>query len=104
MAATYAQLGVITTQPDFQWRVQVALMSAANNVYNEGTGVTGHAARATYSTKVMNGEYNLNPILFGVVSSSTIQANANPTVAGYGILDTDIQNQVNSMWNTLAGA
>ena len=21
MAATYAQLGVITTQPDFQWRV-----------------------------------------------------------------------------------
>jgi|SRR5262249_51958670 len=104
MAATYSDLGTICEQPDFQRRVAVAMNVAAVNIYSEPGTTTGHAARAAFSTKVANGNYNLQAACFAVMQSATIQAGASPTVVGNGILDTDLQTQVNGIWNALAGA
>lgn len=102
--ATYSQLGQIAAQPDFQARIAIALNSAAVAIYNEAGTVAGHAARAAYATKVLTGGYNLSAACLGVLVNSTIQAGASPTTAGNSITDQDIQFQVNSIWNALAGA
>lgn len=102
--ATYSILGQIATQPDFQSRVAVALNSAAVSVYSESTSTTGHVARALYATKVLTGQYNLHAACFGVLVNSTIQSEAVQGTVGNAIPDSDIQFQINSIWNALAGA
>lgn len=104
MAATYTDMGVISNQPDFQRRVAVAMGIAAVNIYTESGTVTGHAARAAYATKVVNGNYNLGAVCYAVMQNANIETTATQTTAGYSIADTDIQTQVNSIWNALAGA
>ena len=102
-AATYSQLGTISGQQDFQNRVAIAMSNAAMNVYSEGTGVTGHTARAAYANKVLNGTYNLQASALAVLAGAAIMAEATITPPN-GIPDADIQNQVNALWNALAGA
>jgi hypothetical protein len=101
---TYSTLGQITNQPDFQNRVAIAMASAANNIYSEVGTTPGHAARAVFATKVLTGNYNLAAACLSVLVNASIQAEANASSSGNGIPDTDIQFQVNSMWNALAGA
>ena len=103
VAATYSQLGTIAGQQDFQNRVGIAMNSAAVAVYYEASTVTGHAARAAYANKVLNGTYNLAAATLAVLVNSTIMAEATTTPPN-SIADTDIQFQVNSIWNALAGA
>lgn len=102
--ATFAQLGTIATSGEYQQRVAYAMGVAAAAVYAEGTGVTGHVARAAFATKVANGTYNLPAAAILVLSNSTIAAEAVVTGSGNSIPDTDIQFSVNSLWNVLAGA
>lgn len=104
MAATYSQLGQIAQQPDFINRVQISMMKSAISIYNEGTGVTGHAARAAYAVKVLGGSYALSQVTQGVLTSATIIAEAQQSVAGNAINDADIDTQIAAMWNALAGA
>lgn len=104
MAATYSTLGTIATQPDFQNRVNVAMQTAALAVYNESGTVTGHAARAAFASKVANGNFNLVAACFSVLTGTAVGANAVVGTSGNGILDSDIQNQVNAAWNCFAGA
>jgi len=102
--ATYNQLGVVAHAPQFQDRIRYALNVAAANVYSE-TGVTNHAARAAYATKVTAGQYSLLDATFAVLGNSTIAAEAQVnTQPDFAIPDTDIQFSVNSLWNLLAGA
>lgn len=101
--ATYSTLGFIATLTDLQNRVGIAMSSAAVAIYNESNTVTGHTARAAYATKVLNGNYNLPAVCLAVLINSTIQSEAQ-NIAGNNILDSDIQFQVNSIWNALAGA
>lgn len=106
--ATFAQLGLIVQEPEFQQRVQYAMSVAAVNVYAEGSGVTGHAARAALAICVLNGNFNLSGACYGVLTNSTIAAEATIPAsgppAGNTIPDADIQFAVNSIWNVLAGA
>jgi hypothetical protein len=102
--ATYSTLGQIAYQPDFQNRVAIAMNSAAVSIYNESNTVTGHTARAAFANKVLTGNYNLLASCLGVLVNSTIQGEASGTTVGNNIPDTDIQFQVNSIWNALAGA
>lgn len=104
MMATYSILGQIANQPDFQSRVAIAMNSAAVSVYSEVGTTTGHAARALYATKVLTGNYSLSAACLGVLVNSTIQGEATVATAGNSIPDSDIQFQVNSIWNALAGA
>lgn len=102
--ATLSVLGQIAGQPDFINRIAVSMSAAAIAIYNEGTGVTGHVARAAFATKVLNGTYSLSAAVLGVLASATIQGEAVVNVAGNAIADADINNQISAMWNALAGA
>jgi hypothetical protein len=106
--ATFAQIAqIVTNQPlEFQSRVNYAMCVAAINVYSEGTGVTGHAARAAFAVRVLSGNYNIAAVCFGVMTNPTIAGEAvyQQPANGNGVPDTDIQFAVNSIWNALAGA
>jgi hypothetical protein len=102
--ATYSDLGTISALPDFRNRVAVAMHIAAINIYSESATALGHAARASYATKVLTGSYNVGEACLGVMQSASVQGSANVAIVGNGIADTDIQTQVNGIWNALAGA
>lgn len=104
MAASYSDMGSICQQPDFLRRVAIAMNIAAVNIYSESSTITGHAARAAFATKVVNGNYSLGSACFAVMQSTAIQNSASLTIAGNGILDSDLQTQINGIWNALAGA
>lgn len=103
--ATYAQLGALATQNEFRSRVSYAMSSAAISVYAEAGTVAGHAQRALYATKVVNGTYDLSSACLAVLTNASIAAEALLTTnPGNAIPDADIQFAVNSIWNALAGA
>jgi len=104
MAATFSALGVIAGHPDFIARVNVAMNNAAISIYNEATTTVGHTARAAYATKVVNGQYNLQAAVYAILTGTTIINEANPSLPGDGILDTDLSTEVAAAWNVLAGA
>lgn len=104
LMATFAQLGTIATQAEYQQRVGYAMGVAAAAVYAESGGTAGHALRAAFATKVANGTYSLSSAAIMVLSNSTIAAEAVVTGSGNSIPDSDIQFSVNSLWNVMAGA
>lgn len=105
MALTFAQAAQLSFQAEFQQRVSYAMAAGAVAVYAEGTGVTGHVARAAYANKVSAGGYSLRDACLAVLTNSTILAEGNAaTSPGNGIPDADIQFAVNSVWNLLAAA
>ncbi len=104
MPASYSDMGAICSQPDFPRRVAVAMGIAAVAIYSEVSTTPGHPARAAYATKVANGNYNLASVCFAVMQSTNIQNTATLSTVGNGISDTDIQTEVNGIWNALAGA
>lgn len=103
MAANFLQLATIANTNEFQQRVAVAMNTAAGAIYNEGSGVTNHSARAAYAIKVSNGNYNLSATAIAVVTASAIAAEATLGVSLNSIPDLDISNSVASLWNMLAG-
>lgn len=79
----------------FQQRVLVAVETAATDVQSESTGTVNHTNRANYATKVLNAPLSyLEPFCFAVVTNAAITS---------GSLDSDIQFEVNSLWNAMAG-
>jgi hypothetical protein len=103
--ATYLQLATIAQSAEFQQRVNAAMNAAAANIYNEGSGVANHSARAAFAIKVVTGNYNLPAAAQAIIMASAIVAEATiPTPFNTtAILDTDIFNSVASLWNMFAG-
>lgn len=104
LADTFSDLGQVAKQADFQARVAYALNVAAVAAYNEAGTVAGHAARAAYATKVLNGQADIPAVALAVLTNSTIAAEANSAAAGNSIPDSDIQFSINSLFSALAGA
>lgn len=103
--ATFTGCAQISWQSDFQQRVGYALNVAAINAYNEVGTTPGHALRAVFATKVLNGDYNLQAITLAVLTNSTIASEGNSAVQpGNSIPDGDIQFAINSIFSALAGA
>lgn len=88
----------------FRRRVSYALTVAAISAYNESTGTTGHVARATFATKVLASQFDLHGVVLGVLTNTTIAAEANSATVGNSVPDADIQFAINSIFNALAGA
>lgn len=103
MSATYSQLATIAASSDFQQRTAIAMNKAAGSIYNEGSGVTNHSARAAFAIKVSNGNYTLSAISLAVITASAIIAEAVVGTFGNAIADSDIDNSVASLWNMFAG-
>jgi hypothetical protein len=102
--ANYSDIGIIAEQHDFKRRVAYALTVASVAAYNEAGTVPGHAARAAYATKVLNGDFSLDGAVLGVLSNPTIAAEGQSAPAGNSIPDADIQFAINSIFSALAGA
>lgn len=81
-----------------QQRCVVSGVKTAQNVYNEGTGVTGHTARAVFATKVLNAPQSYGQVFAFIASMSA------PIFAAGTATDTDIDNALSAAWNVLAGA
>lgn len=104
MAATFSDLGAIASNPNFQSRVNYAMMVAAVNVYSELTSVTGHPARFAFALKVFAGAFNPFFACLMILTNATIAGKATlATIPDFAIPDSDIQFTVNSLWNDFAG-
>jgi hypothetical protein len=102
--ATFSQLNIIAADNGFQQRVRFAMVTAAIAIYNEPTNTPGHLTRSTYAVKIINGNINMQAMALAVLTNPTVAAEADPTKPpDFAIPDSDIQFQVNSMWNSAAG-
>ncbi len=105
MAATFDQLVTISKDAGFQGRCQYAATVAAINVYNEVPSTQNHLIRAALATRILSGTYNFNGFVWGVLTNSTVASEADPSATpDFAIPDGDIQFQINSIWNAVAGA
>lgn len=102
--ASYSDIAIAATSNDLRRRVEYALTIAALNVYAEGKATAAHQARAAYATKVLNGDYNLNAAVLGVLTDKNIAAEADSSTADNSVSDGMMQFAVNSIFNALAGA
>lgn len=75
-------------------QVTSAIYLAAENIYVE-TGVTNHAARAAFATKVVTGQQSLVPLILSACSFASLTAAST---------DVTVNNAVASLWNLWAGA
>lgn len=75
-------------------QVTSAIYLQAENVYVE-TGVTNHAARAVFATKIVTGLQNLQPLILSACAFATLTAQST---------DAAVSNAVAALWNLWAGA
>jgi hypothetical protein len=85
--------------PVFLALVGEAVAEAAVAIYNEGTGVAGHVARAAYATKVLNSPAFWDPMYQRAFAAALATQGLDATS-----LDPAIATGVASVWNALAGA
>lgn len=79
----------------FQKRILVAMETAATQVQTEDVGTANHTNRANYAKLVL-----ANPGAYLLPFCQAVVTNAAITSAS---LDSDLQFQVNSIWNAMAG-
>lgn len=99
---SYAIIGSVANSPNFQHRVDYAMMVAAINVAAEGA-VANHATRLAYAQKIFDGSYQVQRAVYAILTNASIAAEANETDSNNGIPDGDIQFAANSVFNALAG-
>lgn len=103
--ATFSDIATIAyDDATFRRRVSYALTVAAISAYNEAGTTPGHTLRAAFATKVLASQFDLHGAVLGVLTNSTIAAEANSATVGNGVPDSDIQFAINSIFNALAGA
>lgn len=95
MATTRQDQWQEALRQDFIARVGAAICLAAQSIYSEAGGTTGHAARAAFATKVA-----LAPTAYLSQFSEILAAQG----IDHASTDTQIDNMIASVWNTFAGA
>lgn len=96
----------------FQRRFQNALMKIAWQVLNEDAGIANHAARADYARKVIASpstyvnalvsSFVTRPNVLNFATSAVFGATGVSVITASG--DPDLESQLNTDWNALAGA
>jgi hypothetical protein len=101
---TDEQAWQLQTWPVFVHRVQLQLESICNNVYSEGTGVTGHAVRAARAEAILNNPHVYLPFYVLEVISQLNLASTNINGAGTDVDTTDaaITTALPATFNALA--
>ena len=75
-------------------QVTGAIMSYAQNVESEGTGVTGHTNRAGFAEKVVTGEEALQPLILSACCFASLSSIST---------DATVNNAVATLWNLWSG-
>ena len=96
--ASYVELFDLATDSVFHKRIRFALLKAAYDIKNEGSGVANHVDRLRWAVRMLNNE----PLDLGHVAIGVL---LNPAIgnAGAAATDADIQFQVNSLVPELVG-
>lgn len=103
MTASAKDLMTIANNGTFQSRVQYFMQGYALTVMAEANTVTSHSLRVIYANKVLTGTANVVQYAVAVVTNSTITGEASLTGTDFSIPDSDIQFQVDSIFNSMAG-
>lgn len=104
--AGFIDLMFIADYGGFQSRVAYPLHKAAIAVMAEDPATAGHVTRVAYAKNIIGGGGVLKQVATAVLTNPTIAAAANKALtqdAGFGIIDSDIEFAVNSLFNALAG-
>jgi hypothetical protein len=96
-------LMTIANDNRFQSRCSYTLDVAAVNVIAESTTTANHIQRTSYAKNVVAGNFTPKTIAIGVLTNSTIAAEAALGSADFSIPDSDIQFTVNTLFNDFAG-
>ena len=86
----------LATDDNFKRRVEIAMCNAAIAIQGESTGTVNHTNRANYAKLVLNSPEAYMPLFSMAVC-------AYDAALGAGSADSAIQNDVNAVWNALAG-
>lgn len=91
---SYAGAAAASNDIATQLRVIQGWMNQASAVYSEGSGVTNHAIRATFATKVLTGQINVNSLVQSCTAQGITAAST----------DANIDSTIDAIYNALAGA
>ena len=86
----------LATDDNFMRRVEVAMCGAAIAIQGESTGTANHTNRANYAKLVLNNPESYMPLFSMAICAYDSALAAAST-------DSAIQNDVNAVWNALAG-
>lgn len=100
---TTSQSYRVITDTDWQQLVTYAIIRTALNVYSESGATTGHAARASLATRVLNSPTGFTPIFsLHIGCDDTFLALTVPQ--GVGLSLAAAETRVSAVWNAVAGA
>lgn len=107
---TTKQMGLLVDlgRGSFMERLQATIAQAATSILSEPGSTPFHAGRAAYAQRVVQGPATAATqagpqVVMGVnvVNTTVIDENTGKSVCS--ILDIDLQSQVLTLWNALAG-
>lgn len=78
-----------------QAQVETALRFQASVVYSEGNSTPGHSTRAAFATQVLNGDANLQALVYSIVAYGQLTTSS---------ADADVTAAVAALWSPIAGA
>ena len=96
MANTYAQAYALAQNVSFQEQVRVAACNAAIAIQAEATSTANHTNRANYAKLVLNSPESYAPLFAAAITSNDFALTTSTA-------DATVQNDVNAVWNALAG-
>lgn len=108
MAATVSQLNALADDTFFRRRLRNLMLQVAAVIYNEGTGVTSHAARAAFAIKLIQTPTLADDLAKVMVTRTNLVASTVTYDFDKGEVLTDatdgaLTSQITSDWNMLAG-
>lgn len=104
MATLYRDFVTISKDAGFLGRVNYAVTLAAVNVASEDPNTPNHPARKAFADNVFKGNYSVTAVALLALTNSTVANEANvATTPDFAIVDSDLQNAINGLWNDLSG-
>jgi len=105
---TSVQQMALTRNAEFMDRVTAMLAFVTNTVLNEPSATPYHQQRATYSQRVVNmpqqaAQTAAPQIVMGVNVVAATTYDEATKIATCTIADLDLQSQIVTLWNSLAG-
>jgi hypothetical protein len=98
MSAYTASYAIRYSIPSIQQQIEVAVITAAQDIQNEDPSTPDHANRLAWATWAnKNSSVAWNPFAWPVGMNATIQGSVQADPSGQSVKDTDVQFVVNSI-------
>ena len=84
-------------------RVEFYMKKAAIAVMSEAGSTLNHSERVVYAKMILGGTADMKQYSIGVMTNSTLESMADPDIDGNGIMDSNLEFTVNSIFDAFAG-